>query len=225
VSLQDLVEYFLPPFERCIRDALSGSVMCSYNALNGVPTCADDFLLQTVARELWGYDRLEDGWVTSDCDAVANIYDPHHYRQTPAEAAAVGLLAGTDLDCGGFYHDHLPDALSQGLIQESDLDVSVLRLTKSLIRIGYFDDPSTQPYRQYGIEHVGTREANRVSYRAALESLTLLKNDGNTLPIDASAGITVAIIGPLVTDTHFVQGNYRGKVSSLPVMRRTAALR
>jgi beta-D-xylosidase 4 len=211
VSQQELIEYFLPGFEKCIRDARAGSVMCSYNALNEIPTCADDFLIQTVARELWEYDTLPDGWVVSDCDAVANIYDPHHYRKTPQEAAAAGLKAGTDLDCGGFYRDHLPAALSENLITEADLDKSVLRLTRSLIRIGYFDDPKNQPYRQYGWEHVGTAEANMYSFRTALESLTLLKNTNNALPIDASSGISVALIGPLVNDTYFVQGNYRGQ--------------
>ena len=211
VSQQELIEYFLPGFEKCIRDARAGSVMCSYNALNEIPTCADDFLIQTIARDLWRYSTLPDGWVVSDCDAVANIYDPHHYRKTPQEAAAAGLKAGTDLDCGGFYRDHLPAAFDQGLITEADLDVSVLRLTRSLIRIGYFDDPKTQPYRQYGWEHVGTMESNMVSYRAAVESFTLLKNANGALPIDASSGVSIAVIGPLVTDTYFVQGNYRGK--------------
>ena len=211
VSQQELIEYFLPPFERCIRDARAGSIMCSYNALNEIPTCADDFLIQTVARDLWEYDKLPDGWVVSDCDAVANIFQPHHYKPTAAESAAAGLLAGTDLDCGAFYRDHLPEALSRGLIQESDMDASILRLTRSLIRIGYFDDPKMQPYRQYGIEHVNSRESNLVSYTAALESLTLLKNINAALPIDASAPVTIALIGPLVNDTYFVQGNYRGK--------------
>ena len=185
--------------------------MCSYNALNGIPTCADDFLIQTVARELWGFDQLDDGWVVSDCDAVDNIYDPHHYTKTPEEAAAVALLAGTDNDCGDFYTRYLPGALSQGLVTEADFDKSILRLTKSLIRIGYFDDPATQPYRQYGIDHVNSAGANLVSYRAAVESITLLKNTGMTLPLDSSSGLTVAVIGPLVTDAYFIQGNYRGK--------------
>ena len=254
VSQQELIEYFLPGFERCIRDARAGSIMCrshtpplivpthcllahsspppqqplrppprtahslpplyllcSYNALNEIPTCADDFLIQTVARELWEYDTLPDGWVVSDCDAVANIWDPHHYTKTPQAAAAAGLLAGTDLDCGGFYRDHLPAAMSEGLITEADLDRSVLRLTRSLLRIGYWDDPKQQPYRQYGIEHVNSEESNSVSYLAALESLTLLKNSKGALPIDASSGVTIALIGPLANDTYFVQGNYRGK--------------
>ena len=211
VSLKELVEYFLPPFESCIRDGQAGSIMCSYNALNGIPTCADDFLIQTVARELWAFDKLEDGWVVSDCDAVGNIYDPHHYTKTPEEAAAVALLAGTDNDCGSFYRDHLPSAYSQGLVTEADIDRSIQRLTKSLIRIGYFDDPAIQPYRQYGIDQVNTAAANMVSYRTAVESITLLKNSPAVLPWSSSSSLTVAVIGPLVTDTHYIQGNYRGK--------------
>ena len=211
VSTKELIEYFLVPFESCIRDAQAGSIMCSYNALNGIPTCADDFLIQTVARELWGFDKLDDGWVVSDCDAVGNIWDPHHYTNTPEEAAAVALLAGTDNDCGDFYRSYLPGALDQGLVTEADFDKSILRLTKSLIRVGYFDDPATQPYRQYGIEHVNTQAAALVSYTAAVESITLLKNTPAVLPWKVGGGLTVAVIGPLVTDTYFVQGNYRGK--------------
>ena len=140
--------------------APSSIFLCSYNALNGIPTCADDFLIQTVARELWAFDKLEDGWVVSDCDAVGNIYDPHHYTKTPEEAAAVALLAGTDNDCGSFYSDHLRGAYTQGLVTEADLDKSVLRLTKSLLRIGYFDDPATQtvpPVRHRTRQHGGSQ--------------------------------------------------------------------
>ena len=79
VSERDLVEYFLVPFERCVRDAGAGSIMCSFNAVNGLPACADGFLLQTVARELWGFGQLEDGWVVSDCDGIGTIYGTQHY--------------------------------------------------------------------------------------------------------------------------------------------------
>ena len=98
VSLQELVEYFLPPFEACIRDARAGSIMCSYNSVNGVPTCANDWLIQTVARELWEYDSLEDGWVVSDCNAVADIYFTHHYTDDMPESAAAAFNAGCDLE-------------------------------------------------------------------------------------------------------------------------------
>ena len=93
VSSQDLVEYYLPPFQQCARDSNVGAVMCSYNAVNGVPSCASEYLLQTILREHWGWTN-EDQWVTSDCDAVQNIYMPHGFTQTPEQAVAAALNAG-----------------------------------------------------------------------------------------------------------------------------------
>ena len=142
-------------------------------------------------------------WATSGIHTTT----PRHPRRLllwrcwPAPTTTVAT--SIDLTC--------PARTSQGLVSESDFDVSILRLTKSLIRIGYFDDPATQPYRQYGIEHVNTKAAALVSYTAAVESLTLVKNTASVLPWKSGGGLKVAVIGPLVTDTYFIQGNYRGK--------------
>lgn len=87
VSSQDLAEYYTPSFRTCARDANVGSFMCSYNALNGVPTCANSYLLQDILREHWGWTN-EDQWVTSDCDAIQNIFEPHYYTATREEAVA-----------------------------------------------------------------------------------------------------------------------------------------
>lgn len=100
VSQQDLVEYYLPSFESCVRSNV-GSFMCSYNAVNGVPTCADPYLLQTVLREHWGWNDT-DHYITSDCDAIQNVYLPHQWSSTREGAAADSLMAGTDLDCGTY---------------------------------------------------------------------------------------------------------------------------
>ena len=207
VSLQDLVEYYLPSFESCIRDAQVGSIMCSYNAVNGVPSCANSFLLQTIAREHWGMDRY-DGWVTSDCDAVADIYNTHKFTSTPEQSAADALLAGTDVDCGGFYTKYLPAALNQSLISEADLDRALIRQYSSLIQLGYFDDAATQPYRQLSWNDVNTEYAKRLAHIAALESVVLVKNDG-TLPL-ATTVKSIALIGPWANATTQMQGNYYG---------------
>lgn len=135
VTQQDLSEYYLPSFQTCVRDAKVASVMCSFNAVNGVPVCASKFLLQDVLRDTWGF--TEDRWVTSDCDAVENIYDPHNYTDDPVQAAADGLLAGTDIDCGTFSSTYLPDALSRGLISSADLKRSLTRQYASLVRCAY----------------------------------------------------------------------------------------
>jgi xylan 1,4-beta-xylosidase len=132
VTSQDLSEYYLPSFQSCIRDAKAASVMCSYNRVNGVPACASTYLLKDILKDWWGFN--EERWVTSDCDAVKNIYTTHNFTQTPAEAAAVALKAGTDLDCGGFYLDNLPAALNQSLITRADLEKALVRQYASLIR-------------------------------------------------------------------------------------------
>ena len=207
VTMQDLVEYYLPTFETCVRDAKVGSLMCSYNAVNGVPSCANSFLLQTIAREHWGMDRY-DGWVTSDCDAVSDVFNSHHFTATAEEAVAAALKAGTDIDCGDFYGDHLPGAYNQSLITEEDLDRALIRQYSSLIQLGYFDPVSVQPYRKLGWNDVNTPAAMALAYTAAAESMTLLKNDG-VLPLDAAVK-SVALIGPWGNATWQMQGNYYG---------------
>ncbi len=99
ISMQDMVEYYMPPFRTCARDSKVGAFMCSYNAVNGIPTCADPWLLNDVLREHWGWQD-EHQWVASDCDAVQNIYLPHRWASTREAAAAAALLAGTDVNCG-----------------------------------------------------------------------------------------------------------------------------
>ena len=135
VTQQDLSDFYLPPFQTCVRDAKVASVMCSYNAVNGIPSCANSFLLQDILRDTWGF--TEDRWVTSDCDAVQNIYTPHNYTDDPAQAAADALLAGTDIDCGTFSSTYLPDALAKGMINSTDLKKAAVRQYASLVRYAH----------------------------------------------------------------------------------------
>lgn len=106
--------------------------MCSYNAVNGVPSCANSYLLQTIVREDWGFG--EDRWVTSDCDAIDNIFNGHSYTATLTEAAAVAMKAGADVDCGNTYASNLPAALNQSLVTVADIQQSLTRLYSSLVR-------------------------------------------------------------------------------------------
>lgn len=186
--------------------------MCSYNAMNGVPTCADPYILQTILREHWGWEA--DGhYVTSDCDSLQNIFSPHDYTDTREEAVADALLAGTDLDCGTYFPSHLPAAYEQGLFNDSAIDGAITRLYSALIRLGYFDPAESNPYRQFTFEDVNTPEAQALALRAAEEGMVLLKNDG-TLPMDLSSSdgsnITVAIIGSWANATEVMLGNYAG---------------
>ncbi|KAH9874022.1 hypothetical protein IAQ61_004650 [Plenodomus lingam] len=175
ISQQDLVEYYLQPFQACVQ-ANVGAFMCSY--INGVPTCADPYLLQTILREHWGWTN-EEQWVTSDCDAVQNIYLPHQWSATREQAVADALIAGTDLDCGTYMQEHLPGAFAQGLVNENVLDQALVRQYSSLVRLGWFDDAAGQPYRQFGWDSVATDAAQALARRAAVEGIVLLKNDGS----------------------------------------------
>lgn len=216
VSTRDMVEYYLPPFQACARDARVGAFMCSYNALNGVPTCADPWLLDDVLRGHWNWTGggADGFWVTSDCDAVQNVFLPHRWAPTREAAAAAALKAGTDLNCGTYYSRHLQGAYDQGLIGDADLDTAVTRLYASLVRLGYFDPAGSQPYRSLGWDSVNTAEAQQLAYTAAVEGTVLLKNSNNTLPLSLE-GKTVAVLGDWAAATTQMQGSYYGQAPYL----------
>lgn len=211
ISPQDLRDYYLPPFQACARDANVQSFMCSYNAVNGVPTCADPWLLEDLLRDHWNWTG-SDQWVTSDCDALKNVYSAHHFRNMSAPAAAAASLnAGTDLDCGSFWPENLGAAYNGSLFNETTLDVSLTRRYASLVRLGYFDPSEKQPYRQLGWADVATADAQTLARKAAIEGLVLLKNNG-ALPLSKPGGAikTVAVIGPMAAASRSMQGNYYG---------------
>ncbi|KAF7340200.1 putative exo-1,4-beta-xylosidase bxlB [Mycena venus] len=187
ISQQDLVEYYLPPFQSCVRDAKVGSVMCSFNALNGLPSCADPFLLQTILRDHWGFD--DDRWVVADCDAIEFMFDQRHFVPDLPHAAAAGMNAGTDLDCGTTYGDNLGAAVNMSLVNVSMIAPHCLTLSCSL---GYFDPPNSQPYRQLSWADVNTPSAQNLAYQIAAD------------------GMKLALIGPWATATTVMQSNYAG---------------
>ena len=200
------METYLPSFKSCLKDARVGSAMCSYNAVNGVPACANGFLMNDIARGRWGWE----GWITSDCDAVGNIYDSHHYVSNFSTLVQITLRAGCDIDCGSTLSNHGVQAYNDGAINDMDLDIALIRQFSSLVRLGYFDPSATQPYRQYGWEHVNTSYAHSLDRVATLESIVLLKNDG-VLPLQASAVKSIALIGPHGNNPGVQEGNYNGR--------------
>jgi beta-glucosidase-like glycosyl hydrolase len=134
---QDLGEYYLQPFKTCVRDVNVGSIMCSYNAVDGVPACASEYLLQDVLRDEWGFTEPY-RYVTSDCAAVQNIWTPHNFTDSEAAAAAVALNAGTDTNCGSSYL-LLNESVANGWTTEAQMDKSLTRLYNALFTVGYFD--------------------------------------------------------------------------------------
>ncbi len=185
--------------------------MCAYNAVNGVPSCADPYLLQTLLREHWNWGlNNSTQWVTADCDALRNVYSDHHYKNlNAAGAAAASMNAGTDLDCGDFWPQNLASAVGRS-VDVKKLDDTLIRRYASLVTLGYFDPPTGQPYRQIGWKDVATPDAKALALKASSEGLVLLKNDG-ALPLGQSKAVkTVAVLGPMASATTSMQGNYYG---------------
>jgi beta-D-xylosidase 4 len=178
--------------------------MCN-SAVDGIPSCANEYLLQTVLRESWDFSASYN-WVVSDCDAISNVYGNHHYTSSLAAAAAVSLNAGTDLDCGSTYSS-LTSALLYNMTTEATLDRSLLRLYSSLIQVGWFDEESSQ-YGSLSWANVNTAEARTLAYQAAVEGITLLKNNGILPLLNLSSKVT--LIGPWANATAQMQGNYYG---------------
>ncbi|KAI1360316.1 glycoside hydrolase superfamily [Xylaria arbuscula] len=144
ISTQDLVEYYLPPFQQCARDSRVGSIMCSYNALNGTPACANSYLLDTILRDHWNW-TAEQQYVVTDCGVLLDTYSAHNYTRTAAEAAAALLKAGSDNICSASSSD-IRIAYNGSLLSESDVDRAFRRQTEGLVRLGYFDPSDSNPW-------------------------------------------------------------------------------
>lgn len=204
ITQQDLSEYYTPQFLAASRYAKSHSFMCAYNSVNGVPSCSNSFFLQTLLRESWGFPEY--GYVSSDCDAIYNVWNPHNYANSQSSAAADSLKAGTDIDCGQTYPWHLNESFVAGSVSRGEIERSVTRLYANLVRLGYFDKKNE--YRSLGWKDVVKTDSWNISYEAAVEGIVLLKNDG-TLPLSKKVR-SIALIGPWVNVTDQLQGNYFG---------------
>ena len=208
VEAHDLEDTYLPAFRATVTEAHAQSVMCAYNAVDGAPACASTLLLRDHLRDAWKFD----GYVVSDCAAVADVNTGHHYAPDMAHAAAAAVKAGTDLECefgAGQAFPALVDAVHQGLIQESELDNAVRRLFRARFKLGMFDPPSSFAYGRLGANEVNSPEHRQLSLEAARESMVLLKNQDHTLPLQAGLA-RIAVVGPTAELIQSLQGNYNG---------------
>jgi len=204
----DLHETYLRAFRMVLQNTDVASVMCAYNAVDGVPACANDALLQTLLRGEFGFH----GYVVSDCGAIGDFYYPqaHAWSAGKPEAAAAAVKAGTDLNCGdgqGSKFAALPEAVARGLIDEASINQAVERLFEARIRLGMFDDPSRVPWHSLAADTVASAPHLALAEEAARDSLVLLKNDG-ILPL--KPGIRVAVIGPNADNPMTLIANYNG---------------
>ncbi|KAK9084422.1 hypothetical protein Scep_030893 [Stephania cephalantha] len=205
VTEQDMEETFLRPFEMCVKDGDVASVMCSYNRVNGIPTCADLNLLNRTIRGDWNLH----GYIVSDCDSIEVMVHGHKWLgDTPEEASARTLKAGLDMDCGTFYPDFLNNAVTLGKAREADIDKSLNYLYIVLMRLGYFD--GSPQYSSLGKADICSDENMELAAEAAREGIVLLKNEDNNLPLDPQKQYNLAVVGPHANATFAMIGNYAG---------------
>jgi beta-glucosidase len=212
VSKHDEVDTYEPAFRAAVVEGKAGSVMCAYNAINGQPACANQYLLQDQLRGKWGFQ----GYVVSDCDAVRDVAANHRYRPTQAQGAAISVIRGMDNECVTFtsrFGDPVEnayiDAVQQGYLPESVLDTSLVRLFTARIKLGMFDPPDMVPYTKIDEKELNSAEHREQARKLANESMVLLKNDG-LLPL--KSGIKrIAVVGPLADQTRPLIGNYAGQ--------------
>ncbi len=204
VDLPDLKGSYLPHFEMAVKEGKVYSVMCAYNRFQGLPCCGSPFLLNEILRKEWNFK----GYVVSDCDAVDDIYSTHKLVPTLAEAAAIALKAGTDLNCGRAY-SALLEAVKKGLVNEADIDTAVKRLFKARFLLGMFDPEDSVPYAKIPYSVVNSPKHQALALEAARKSIVLLQNRNNTLPLPKNLK-SIAVIGPNANDTEVLLGNYKG---------------
>ena len=213
-SRHDMEDTYLPAFRATVMEGKAESVMCAYNSLNGKPACANTDLLQEHLRKDWGFT----GYVVSDCGAVADIFGGHHFSPTPEEGVAAAFKAGMDLICGDYRHamatEHsaILNAVHLGLLTEADLDRSLRRLFTARFRLGMFDPPSDNPYSHITPAENDTDAHRQLALRMARESIVLLKNKDNFLPLKRPPA-TIAVIGPNADSLEALEGNYNGTPS------------
>ncbi len=205
VSDKDLYETYLPQFKAAIQEGGAYSIMSAYNRLNGESCSGHPRLLTEILRDEWNFN----GFVVSDCGAIRDIYEYHKIANSKEEAAAIALKSGCDLNCGDYYF-YLNDAFAQGLIAESDIDKGLRRLFMARFKLGMFDPPEMVPYSQLDRSVVNSSQNQDLALQAALESIVLLKNENQVLPLSSSVR-HIAVIGPNANDMDVLLGNYNGR--------------
>ena len=203
---RDLWETYLPAFKALVKKGNVREVMCAYQRFEGKPCCTSDRLLIDILRNKWGYDAI----VLTDCDAINNFFNrgQHETHKDGLSASVDAVLNGTDLECGKVFMS-LTDGLKQNLIKESDLDAHLRKTLTGRFELGMFDPADMLPWANLGPEVISSEKNDEMATQAARESMVLLENKGNVLPLSKSIK-TLAVLGPNADDVELLNGNYGG---------------
>ncbi|MDR0560460.1 MAG: glycoside hydrolase family 3 C-terminal domain-containing protein [Prevotellaceae bacterium] len=206
VSPRDLWTTYLPAFEDLVVEGNVQEVMCAYNRFEGKPCCGSDKLLTDILRNKWGYKAI----ILTDCGAIDDFWAKgrHETHSDAASASADAVRNGTDLECGGSYKSLLK-AVQDGLVKESELDVSLRRLLRGRFELGMFDPDSRVKYSQIPYSVVSSREHVAQALEMARKSIVLLQNKNNILPLSKDIK-KIAVVGPNSADSTMLWANYNG---------------
>lgn len=212
ITETDMREYYLPAFEKCIREGKAESIMTAYNAINGVPCTANNWLLNKVLKQDWGFN----GYIVSDCGAPGLLMTDHRYVKTPEAAAMIAIKAGLNLECGDYvFGAPLLNAYKQYMVSTAEIDSAAYHVLRARMRLGMFDDPEKNPYNHLSPEIVGCEKHKELALEAARQSIVLLKNQKNTLPLNAKKIKSIAVVGINAANCEF--GDYSGTPVNAPV--------
>lgn len=208
IDPRDLYETYLPAFKSLVQQANVRQVMCAYQRLDDEPCCGNTRLLQRILRDEWGYKYI----VVSDCGAITDFFTTHKVSSTPVHAASKALLAGTDVEC--VWQDYpfktLPDAVKRGLIKEEDIDKSLYRVLMGRFELGDFDPDELVPYTKIPYSVINNEKHKKMALEMARQSIVLLQNKNNILPLNPKSVKKIAVIGPNANDAVMLWGNYNG---------------
>lgn len=206
LSPRDLWETYLPAFEALVKDGHVAEVMCAYQRIDGEPCCGNSHYEQQILRNEWHFDGL----ITSDCGAISDFWKEGHHEvtQTAAQASAKAVRSGTDLECGSNYKT-LPEAVKAGEITESEIDTSLIRLLRARFELGDFASETENPWKQVPSSVIASKEHKDLALKMANESMVLLQNHGNILPLAKSAK-GIVVMGPNANDSIMQWANYSG---------------
>ena len=204
---KDLYETYLPAFEAAVKEAKVHSIMCAYNRYRDEACCGSNLLLTKILRDDWGFD----GYVVSDCWAINDFWEPNKHRlvETAAEAGALAVDRGTDLNCGDVYDPNLKEAVLKQLIDEEKIDIALSRLMTARFKLGMFDDDELVKWSKIPYSVVASEKHYNLSKKAAKQSIVLLKNENKTLPLNKKIK-SIAVIGPNANSKQALLGNYHG---------------
>lgn len=201
-SMKDLWETYLPAFKALVDNKVE-AVMCAYNRTNDEPCCGNTYLLQDVLRRQWNFK----GHIVSDCWALTDFHNGHNVVKTPAQAAALALQRGVNLECGSTF-PALKEAYNQKLVTEAQIDSALIILMRTRFKLGLFDPSSANPYNAIPVSVINSAEHRALARKTAQQSIVLLKNNG-VLPLKNDLK-KYFVTGPLATSVDALLGNYYG---------------